>query len=148
MFSFLLKAYSVALFDFPVMNSNYSTDRPFEFETFDDHNISVAIDTPNGLMAPNIKRVQNKSIRELQDELFKLRALAVESRLGPNELFGGTIAMSNIGSIGGTYTGPVNLPNQSCITGIGRIREQPGFVNPVHHQGKTLYDVEMKKVVK
>lgn len=98
-------------------------------------------------MAPNLKGVQNKSIRQIQNDLRDLRVLAEQARLGPNELFGGTIALSNIGSIGGTYAGPLNLPNQVCIVAIGRTREVPGFVSPVKVDGKTLYDVQMRKVV-
>ncbi len=106
------------------------------------------MDTPNGLMAPNLKAVQKKSIKQIQSDLRDLKALADQARLGPNELFGGTIAISNIGSIGGTYSAPLNLPSQVCIVAIGRTREVPGFVNPVRVDGKTLYDVQMRKVVR
>ena len=122
-------------------------DKPFEYTILEDHNVSVAIDTPNGLMAPNLKAVQTKSIRQIQQDLFVLRDLAEQGRIGQNELFGGTIGLSNIGSIGGTYAGPLNIPGQVCIVAIGRTREVPGFVNPVSVNGKTLYDVEMRKVV-
>ena len=147
LFAYLAKAFSVALRDFPSLNSNYSDERPYEYQVFEDHNISVAIDTPNGLMAPNLKQVQNKSIRDIQQELIALKSLADQSRLGPKELFGGTIAISNIGSIGGTYAAPLNLPNQVCIVAVGKTRDAPAFVNPVKVDGRTLYEVEMRKVV-
>jgi len=147
LFSFIVKAFSIALREYPSLNSNYSPENPYEYTILDDHNVSVAIDTPNGLMAPNLKSVQNKSIREIQQDLFVLRNLAEQGRIGQKELFGGTIALSNIGSIGGTYAGPLNLPNQVCIVAIGRTRDIPAFVDAVKVEGKTLYDVKMRKVV-
>lgn len=146
-FSFIMKAFSVALKDFPTLNSTYSDDKPYEYTIMGEHNISVAIDTPNGLMAPNLKSIQNKSIRHIQKELFALRDIAEAGKIGQKELFGGTIALSNIGSIGGTYAGPLNLPNQVCIVALGRTRDIPAFVSPVKVDGKTLYDVQMRKVV-
>lgn len=52
------------------------------------------------------------------------------------------------GNICGTYTGPINLPNQVCIVGVGKIKDEPTFVKP-HKQvdGKVLYEVEMQKKV-
>lgn len=146
-FSFVLKAFSIALKDFPQLNSTYSDDRPYEYRINEEHNVSVAIDTPNGLMAPNLKSCQNKSIREIQQELHVLRGLAEAGRIGQNELFGGTIALSNIGSIGGTYASPLNLPEQVCIVALGRTKDVPSAFNPVQVDGKTLYDVQMRKVV-
>lgn len=61
-FAFVVKAYSVALLDFPIINSKYFPDRPHECTLFEDHNVSVAIDTPIGLVAPNIKSVQTLSV--------------------------------------------------------------------------------------
>lgn len=146
-FSFIVKAFSKALEEFPHLNSSYNPDKPYEYEVRADHNVSVAIDTPNGLIAPNIKSVQLKSIKQIQQDILHLRTIAEAGRVGQNELFGGTIALSNIGSIGGTYAGPLNLPNQVCIVALGRTREVPGFVKSVVHEGKTLYDVQMRKVV-
>lgn len=138
----------MALKEFPILNSSYSDERPFEYTISEDHNVSVAIDTPNGLMAPNLKSVQSKSVRQIQQDLFVLRGLAEQGKIGQKELFGGTIGLSNIGSIGGTYAGPLNIPGQVCIVAIGRTRDVPAFVSPVKVDGKTLYDVQMRKVVR
>jgi 2-oxoisovalerate dehydrogenase E2 component (dihydrolipoyl transacylase) len=55
--SFFLKAFSMALEDFPVLNSLYDVSKPFEYTQVDNHNISFAIDSPKGLVVPNIKNV-------------------------------------------------------------------------------------------
>lgn len=147
-FAFIVKAYSLAIKDYPKMNSLYNPgEDATSCKIMANHNISIAIDTPNGLMAPNIKSVNKLSIREVQEEIFRLRDLATEGKLGTNELFGGTIALSNIGTIGGTYAGPVNLPEQSCIVALGKVKDVPRFVTPQIVDGKTLYDVDMGKTV-
>jgi len=58
-------------------------------------------------------------------------------------LYGGTSAISNIGNICGTYSGPVLLPNQVFIVALGKIKQEPTFVDPVEINGKTLYDIKM-----
>ena len=147
-FSFILKAYSLAILDYPKINSLYYPDKPYECEIHSSHNISIAIDTPNGLIAPNIKDVQNKSILEVQRSIIDLRNKADKAQVGGQDLFGGTSALSNIGTIGGTYAAPLNLPNQVCIVALGKVKESPSFVQAVEVDGKQLYDVEMKKSVR
>jgi 2-oxoisovalerate dehydrogenase E2 component (dihydrolipoyl transacylase) len=100
-----VKTFSLAMKKFPILNSTYDASSPFSFKTHDDHNISIALDSPLGLVVPHIKRVQDLSLSEIQEAIFKLRDLGTQGRLSQNELFGGTITLSNIGTIGGTYTG-------------------------------------------
>ncbi|CAD8067560.1 unnamed protein product [Paramecium primaurelia] len=123
-----IKSFSLALLQFPILNSTYDPSVPFQFITHQDHNISIAMDSPKGLVVPNIKQVQNLSILEVQQQLNKLKKLGDESKLGPNELNNGTICISNIGTIAGTYVGPLILPPQVCIVGIGRVVLQPRFI--------------------
>ena len=110
-FAFIIKAYSMALKDHPKLNSKYEPDEdPYSCKIMSAHNISIAIDSNHGLIAPNIKNVQDLSIREIHEEIYRLRDLSQQGKIGRNELFGGTIALSNIGSIAGTYAAPINLP--------------------------------------
>lgn len=144
----MVKAFSVALYDFPRFNSLYfPEEKPYELQVMPDHNMSIAIDTPIGLVAPNIKQVQHKSIREIQQEIIRLRDLALQGHLGRNELFGGSVALSNVGTIGGITGTPLNLPNQSCIVGMGKIREMPKIGRSYQHEGRTLYDIEARQIV-
>lgn len=65
--TFFLKFFSAALIDFPILNSTYDPEKPFEYTIHDNHNVSVAIDTSHGLAVPNIKNVQNLSLFEVQE---------------------------------------------------------------------------------
>jgi 2-oxoisovalerate dehydrogenase E2 component (dihydrolipoyl transacylase) len=91
------------------------------------HNIGVAIDTPSGLMVPVIKDVSNLDIASIAAELNRLQALAVAGKLSSKDLSGGTITVSNIGNIGGTYVSPVIVEKEVAILGMGKMRTIPAF---------------------
>lgn len=63
------------------------------------HNIGIAIDTPSGLVVPNIKNCETKTIVDIAAECNRLQSLAQSSKLGPSDLTGGTFTLSNIGSV-------------------------------------------------
>lgn len=116
-----VKACSLALHHYPVLNAH--VDEKCENITYKAaHNIGVAIDTKDGLIVPNIKNVELKSIYEIAVELNRLQALASAAKLAPADLLGGTFTLSNIGSIGGTYMKPVILPPEVAIAALGKIQ--------------------------
>lgn len=123
---FFIKAASLALKQYPILNSQLSNDQQTVVYK-GAHNIGVAMDTPSGLIVPNIKDVQRLSIMEVAGELNRLQQLGKEGKLGTQDLTGGTFTISNIGVIGGTYARPVvNLP-EVCIGAVGSIRKMPRF---------------------
>ncbi|EHA28300.1 hypothetical protein ASPNIDRAFT_189170 [Aspergillus niger ATCC 1015] len=127
--SFVIKAMSLALNDYPLLNAKIDTTDPAKPQLImrAKHNIGVAMDTPQGLLVPNIKDVGNLSILDIAAEILRLNALAKERKLTPADLSGGTITASNIGNIGGTYVAPVVIPNEMAILGIGKSRTVPIF---------------------
>ncbi len=99
---FFIKAISLALSEYPLLNSlvNSKTGDDgyiYEYTLKADHNISVAIDGPEGLVVPNIKRVQEKSVLQIQKELNSLKEKADARRLTSDDLNHGTFTVSNIG---------------------------------------------------
>jgi 2-oxoisovalerate dehydrogenase E2 component (dihydrolipoyl transacylase) len=129
--SFIVKAVSLALEQYPVLNSRIenSTDPAAKPKLIyrTNHNIGIAIDTPQGLIVPNIKNVGARSIQDIASEITRLGKLGQEGKLTPTDLSGGTITVSNIGSIGGTYLCPVIVPTEVAILGVGRARKIPVF---------------------
>ncbi|KAK1241509.1 hypothetical protein MKX08_001483 [Trichoderma sp. CBMAI-0020] len=127
---FIIKAVSMALYQFPILNSRVeidpATNKPSVIMR-SQHNIGVAMDTPQGLLVPVIKDVGSQNILSIATELVRLQNLAVQGKLTPNDFSGGTITVSNIGNIGGTYLSPVIVEREVAILGIGRMRAVPAF---------------------
>lgn len=126
LFSFIVKAFSVAIESVPRMNASYFPEND-QYECFlnSTHNISIAIDSPQGLAAPNIKHVESLSIAEINNNIKELQKVTSEGKLTAHHLEGGTIALSNIGTITGSFAAPLNLPNQVCIVALGRLTTKP-----------------------
>lgn len=129
---FVIKAVSIAMQQYPILNarveasSDPSNRAALVYRS--QHNIGVAMDTPAGLLVPVIKNVSAHSILTIAAELSRLQGLAITGRLSPQDMSGGTITVSNIGSIGGTYCSPVIVDGQLAILGVGRMREVPDVV--------------------
>ncbi|XP_064476702.1 lipoamide acyltransferase component of branched-chain alpha-keto acid dehydrogenase complex, mitochondrial-like [Ornithodoros turicata] len=123
---FFMKAMSVSLFEYPILNSH--VDENVEHITYKGaHNIGVAMDTASGLIVPNVKNVESKSILEVAADLNRLMDLAASGALSTNDLAGATIVLSNIGTVGGTYAKPVIVQPTVCIGAIGKIQLLPRF---------------------
>ncbi|CCI41759.1 unnamed protein product [Albugo candida] len=119
-------AASLALKHYPMLNARVD-ECGTKMVLVAAHNISVAMDTTEGLVVPNIKNVQSKGIMEIADELNRLQKLSAEKKLTPSDFKNGTFTLSNIGSIGGTYMIPILLVPQVAIGAIGRIQTLPRF---------------------
>ncbi|WP_088328463.1 dihydrolipoyllysine-residue acetyltransferase [Lacimicrobium sp. SS2-24] len=123
---FIIKAMSLALKQFPIVNAQVNEDCT-ELTYFDDHNIGMAVDSKIGLLVPNIKGVQHLSLFEVAKEANRLIEQAREGRLGGADLKGGTISISNVGVIGGTVATPVINKPESAIVALGKIQRLPRF---------------------
>ncbi|KAK6619915.1 hypothetical protein RUM44_006315 [Polyplax serrata] len=123
---FFIKAASLALLKYPQLNSHVD-DKCEYLTTKAAHNIGIAMDTQNGLIVPNIKNVQLLSIVEITMELNRLQTLGNKGQLGLNDLKDGTFTLSNIGSIGGTYTKPIIFSPQVIIGALGKVQVLPRF---------------------
>ncbi|KAF3056341.1 Lipoamide acyltransferase component of branched-chain alpha-keto acid dehydrogenase complex, mitochondrial [Daldinia childiae] len=127
---FIVKAVSIALHQYPILNARVDVDPETSKPRLvhrSQHNIGVAMDTPSGLIVPVIKNAGAKSILSIAAELSRLQSLAAAGKLSPQDLSGGTITVSNIGNIGGTYVSPVIVEKEVAILGVGRMRTVPAF---------------------
>lgn len=127
---FLIKAVSLAINQYPILNARVDVDSNPSKPALvmrSQHNIGIAMDTPSGLIVPVIKNVSALSILSIAGELTRLQSLAASGKLTSQDLSGGTITVSNIGNIGGTYLAPVIVEKQVAILGMGKIRTIPAF---------------------
>ncbi|WDT88046.1 dihydrolipoyllysine-residue acetyltransferase [Alteromonas sp. 009811495] len=123
---FFVKAMSLALTEFPVINSQLNDDAT-EISYFEDHNIGFAVDSKIGLLVPNIKGVQHLSLFEIATQMQDIINQAREGRVSGEHLKGGTISISNIGAIGGITATPVINKPEAAIVALGKTQKLPRF---------------------
>ncbi|KAG8675123.1 hypothetical protein FPOAC1_001100 [Fusarium poae] len=127
---FIIKAVSLALNKYPMLNARVDVDPKTSKPCLvhrSQHNIGIAMDTTGGLVVPVIKNVASLNILTIAAELSRLQVLASQGKLKPADFQGGTITVSNIGNVGGTYVSPVIVEREVAILGIGRMRTVPAF---------------------
>ncbi|WP_028304372.1 dihydrolipoyllysine-residue acetyltransferase [Oceanospirillum maris] len=123
---FFMKAMAMAIEQYPVLNSRVNDDCT-ELTYLDSVNIGMAVDTPIGLLVPNVKNVQNLSIKEIAQEVSRLTESARAGRVSQDDLKGGTISISNIGALGGTIATPIINKPEAAIVALGRTQSLPRF---------------------
>ncbi|WJV53279.1 pyruvate dehydrogenase complex dihydrolipoyllysine-residue acetyltransferase [Prodigiosinella aquatilis] len=121
---FLMKAAAKALEEFPRFNSSISEDgQKLTLKKY--INIGVAVDTPNGLVVPVFRDVNNKGIIELSRELAIISKKARDGKLTASDMQGGCFTISSLGGIGGTaFTPIVNAP-EVAILGVSKSSMKP-----------------------
>jgi len=122
MLSFLLKACEIALKKFPEFNSSVDGDNLVLKHYY---HIAFAADTPNGLVVPVIKNVDQKSISELATETSTLAKKAREGKLSPAEMSGACFTISSLGGIGGTSFSPIINAPEVAILGASKAVMKP-----------------------
>lgn len=120
--SFFTKGVSNALTQFPVINSMIDGN---DIVTPDYHDISIAVQTPKGLMVPVIRNAEIKNIEELEYEIKELAEKARNKKLTIEEMKGGTFTITNGGLFGSLMSTPILNPPQSAILGMHAIKDRP-----------------------
>ncbi len=119
---FVIKAVAEALHKYPAANVAWTEDAILQFKHSD---VSVAVATESGLITPIIKKAEEKSLREISEEMKDLAKKARDGKLRPEEFQGGTFSISNLGMYGiDTFSAIINPP-QSCIMAVGAGQEKP-----------------------
>ena len=90
-------------------------------------NIGMAVDSKSGLIVPNVKGVEQLTLLEIANEVARLTEAARSGRVSQEDLRGGTITISNIGALGGTYAAPIINAPEVAIVALGRTRKLPRF---------------------
>jgi pyruvate dehydrogenase E2 component (dihydrolipoamide acetyltransferase) len=117
--AFQAKALARALRAFPRLNASLSPDG--EMLTLKNYvHIGIAVDTPHGLMVPVIRDVDRKGLWQIAAEIGDLAARAQNRKVGPDEMGGASMTITNLGGIGGTAFTPIVNPPEVAILGITR----------------------------
>lgn len=125
---YVVKALVSALKKYPELNTSVDseTDEIIQKHYYD---IGIAADTDRGLVVPVVRDANTKSIFEIADDIIELATKARDGKLKMEEMQGGSMSISNLGSEGGKWFTPVINQPEVAILGIGRIEEQPVVVD-------------------
>jgi pyruvate dehydrogenase E2 component (dihydrolipoamide acetyltransferase) len=82
--------------------------------------IGVAVDTPHGLMVPKIRNVDKLSIKQIGEELKKVSKQCRDLKIDKKEFFGGSMTVSSLGGIGGSFFTPIINSPEVAILGVGK----------------------------
>jgi len=121
---FIIKSLIPALQEFPFLNASLDDDAQ-EIIIKGDYNIGIATDTERGLVVPNIKSADRKSVWELAKEIGELSESCRTGKIAIEDLKGGTFTITNAGSIGGVFATPIINHPEVAILGVNAIRKRP-----------------------
>ena len=117
--AFITRAVVNALKDFPNFNCSIDPDQnKVVYKKY--YHIGFAVDTPHGLMVPKLRDVDQMNIKEIGDELKRVSKQCRDLKIDKKEFFGGSMTISSLGGIGGTFFTPIINPPEVAILGIGR----------------------------
>ena len=117
---FIIKAVATGLEKYPIMTGQLAGDTIRLAEAI---NIGLAISVPGGLVAPIVKDVNKKDVKQIARDSKALIEKARSNKLAPTDLEGGCITVSNLGALGIDNFIPIVVPGQCSILGIGRITD-------------------------
>ena len=127
--AFIAKALTNNLKKFPTFNSSIDNIDNGKITIKKYFHIGIAVDTPHGLMVQKVRNVDKKKIKEIATELKEISDLSRKLKINKKEFFGGSITITSLGGIGGTYFTPIiNFP-EVAILGIGRSYKKQIFIN-------------------
>jgi pyruvate dehydrogenase E2 component (dihydrolipoamide acetyltransferase) len=126
--AFIMKALVNAMRKYPNFNSSLeSSNENIIYKKY--FHIGIAVDTPHGLMVPKIRNVDQKDLLTLSNELRKVSKLSKELKIDKKEFFGGSITISSLGGIGGSFFTPIINNPEVAIIGIGKTETKQIFID-------------------
>ena len=125
--AFIIRAVVKALKDYPNFNASLDLENDqIIYKKY--YHIGIAVDTPHGLMVPKIRDADKKDITTLVKELKKVTKLSSELKINKKEFFGGSMTISSLGSIGGSFFTPIINQPEVAILGVGRAEKKQVFI--------------------
>ena len=127
--AFIIKALVASLKKFPSFNSSIDEIETGKMTQKKYYHIGIAVDTPNGLMVPKIRNANNKKISLLSKELREVSELCRNLKIDKKELFGGSMTITSLGGIGGSFFTPIINYPEVAILGIGKSQKKQIFTD-------------------
>jgi len=139
--AFIIRAVVEALKAYP--NFNTSLDLNNETIIYKKYfHIGIAVDTPHGLMVPKIRDADKKDITLLGKEIKKVSKLSKELKINKKEFFGGSMTISSLGGIGGSFFTPIINQPEVAILGIGRAEKKQVFMGD-KYESRTMLPLSL-----
>ena len=127
--AFIMKALVAALKKFPSFNSSIEdmSDGKIYFKKY--YHIGVAVDTPNGLMVPKIREVDKKNINYISKELREVAQKCRDLKIDKKEFYGGSMTISSLGGIGGSFFTPIINYPEVAILGVSKLNKKQIYID-------------------
>ena len=127
--AFIVKAVTASLKKFPNFNSSIDEIEQGKMTVKKYCHIGIAVDTPYGLMVPKLRNADNKNITLIGDELKKLSDECKNLKINKKELFGGSMTITSLGGIGGSYFTPIINYPEVAILGVGKSEKKQVYID-------------------
>ena len=118
--AFIIKALVSTLIKFPTFNSSIEDIDKGKMTIKKYYHIGIAVDTPHGLMVPKLRNVNNKNINLISKDLKEISEKCRNLKIDKKEFFGGSMTVTSLGGIGGSFFTPIINYPEVAILGVGR----------------------------
>ena len=127
--AFIVKALVASLKKFPSFNSSIDDIENEKITMKNYFHVGIAVDTPHGLMVPKIRNADNKSISYISNELKIVSDQCRNLKIDKKEFFGGSMTITSLGGIGGSFFTPIINYPEVAILGVGKAQKKQIFIN-------------------
>ena len=127
--AFIVKALVASLKKFPSFNSSIDDIENGKITMKNYFHVGIAVDTPHGLMVPKIRNADNKSISYISNELKTVSDQCRNLKIDKKEFFGGSITITSLGGIGGSFFTPIINYPEVAILGVGKSQKKQILIN-------------------
>ena len=127
--AFIVKALTSSLQKFPNFNSSIDKIEDGKITIKKYYHIGIAVDTPHGLMVPKLRNADNKNISLIGVELKELSDKSRNLKIDKKELFGGSMTITSLGGIGGSFFTPIINYPEVAILGVGKSEKKQIYID-------------------
>ena len=127
--AFIVKALTASLKKFPNFNSSIDEIDNGKMTVKKYYHVGIAVDTPHGLMVPKLRNANNKNISIIGSEIKELSDKCKSLKIDKKELFGGSMTITSLGGIGGSFFTPIINYPEVAILGVGKSEKKQIYVD-------------------